>query len=131
MTHPEINDPLRNNVKNSENVGPISGLEVPRFAGLSTFARLPRIEDVSKFDVAILGAPFDAGVSYRSGARFGPSHVRQASRLLRPYNPAQDVSPFANKQIVDAGDAIMNPFNIQEALTGLEKEWEIIHFIYL
>ena len=84
MTNPEINDPLRNNVKNNDNVGPISGLEVPRFAGLSTFARLPRIEDVSKFDVAILGAPFDAGVSYRSGARFGPSHVRQASRLLRP-----------------------------------------------
>lgn len=126
MTHPEINDPLRNNVKNNDNIGPISGLEVPRFAGFSTFARLPRIEDVSKFDVAILGAPFDAGVSYRSGARFGPSHVRQASRLLRPYNPAQDVSPFANKQIVDAGDAIMNPFNIQEALTGLEKHASIL-----
>ena len=126
MTNPEINDPLRNNVKNNGNVGPISGLEVPRFAGLSTFARLPRIEDVSKFDVAILGAPFDAGVSYRSGARFGPSHVRQASRLLRPYNPAQDVSPFANKQIVDAGDAIMNPFNIQEALTGLEKHASLL-----
>ncbi|MEY2827390.1 MAG: hypothetical protein RLZZ183_509 [Actinomycetota bacterium] len=126
MTNPETNDPLRNNVKNNGNIGPISGLEVPRFAGLSTFARLPRIEDVSKFDVAILGAPFDAGVSYRSGARFGPSHVRQASRLLRPYNPAQDVSPFANKQIVDAGDAIMNPFNIQEALTGLEKHASIL-----
>ncbi|MFM1825956.1 MAG: hypothetical protein RLZZ37_591, partial [Actinomycetota bacterium] len=126
MTNPETNDPLRNNVKNNGNVGPISGLEVPRFAGLSTFARLPRIEDVSKFDVAILGAPFDAGVSFRSGARFGPNHVRQASRLLRPYNPAQDVSPFANKQIVDAGDAIMNPFNIQEALTGLEKHASLL-----
>ena len=45
MTHPEINDPLRNNVKNNDNIGPISGLEVPRFAGLSTFARLPAQED--------------------------------------------------------------------------------------
>lgn len=126
MSHPEINDPLRNNIIDNGNVGPISGLEVPRFSGFSTFARLPRIEDVSKFDVAILGAPFDAGVSYRSGAKFGPSHVRQASRLLRPYNPAQDVSPFAKKQIVDAGDVIMNPFMIQEALTSLEKHASIL-----
>ena len=126
MSAPEINDPLRNNIKVNGNVGPVSGVDVPRFGGHTTFARLPRIEDVSNYDVAILGAPFDAGVSYRSGARFGPSHVRQASRLLRPYNPAQDVSPFAKLQVVDAGDAIMNPFNIEEALIGLEKHATIL-----
>lgn len=100
MTAPEINDPLRNNIKVNGNVGPVSGVDVPRFGGHTTFARLPRIEDVSNYDVAILGAPFDAGVSYRSGARFGPSHVRQASRLLRPYNPAQDVSPLRNFKLL-------------------------------
>ena len=42
-------------------------------------------------DVAVLGVPFDSGVSYRPGARFGPAHIRQSSRLLRPYNPALDV----------------------------------------
>ena len=46
-------------------------------------------------DVAVLGAPFDEAVSYRPGARFGANHVRESSRLLRPYNPAQNVSPFA------------------------------------
>jgi agmatinase len=54
---------------------------VPRFAGLSTFARLPRIEDVTRADVAVIGVPFDSGTSYRPGARFGPAHIRQSSRL--------------------------------------------------
>ena len=65
-------------------VGPVEGTKVPRFAGESTFARLPRIDQVSDYDVAILGAPFDGGVSYRPGARFGPMAIRQASRHLRP-----------------------------------------------
>jgi len=47
MTAPEINDPLRNNIKVNGNVGPVSGVDVPRFGGHTTFARLPRIEDVS------------------------------------------------------------------------------------
>ncbi|GAA1219341.1 hypothetical protein GCM10009655_18570 [Rhodoglobus aureus] len=64
-------------------VGPVDASIVPRFAGIATFARLPRIEDVGRADVAIVGIPFDSGVSYRPGARFGPAHVREASRLLR------------------------------------------------
>ena len=76
-------------------VGPVDASKNPRYAGIATFARLPRIEDVPRADLAVVGIPFDTGVSYRPGARFGPSHVRESSRLLRPYNPAQDVSPFA------------------------------------
>jgi len=49
---------------------------------------------VDRCDVAVVGMPFDAGVSYRPGARFGPAGIREGSRLLRPYNPAMDVSPF-------------------------------------
>ena len=44
------------------------------------------------------GVPFDSGVTYRPGARFGPAHIRQASRLLRPYNPALDAEPFARRR---------------------------------
>src|SRR5215210_5737588 len=91
-------------------VGPVQGTEVPRYAGPSTFARLPRVDQVPSVDVAVIGAPFDSGVSYRPGARFGPSHIRQASRLLRPYNPALDVAPFAAMQVADAGDLGGNPF---------------------
>jgi agmatinase len=65
--------------------------------------------------------PFDAGVSYRPGARFGPAHIRQSSRLLRPYNPAQDVSPFATQQVADAGDIAANPFDIQDAIGAVER----------
>jgi agmatinase len=101
-------------------VGPVDATVVPRYAGHSTFARLPRIEDVGRADVAVVGVPFDSGVSYRPGARFGPAHIRQASRLLRPYNPAQDVSPFAAQQVADAGDIAANPFDIAEAITAIQ-----------
>ena len=101
-------------------LGPADATLVPRFAGPATFARLPRIDQVSDVDVAVVGVPFDAGVSYRPGARFGPAHVRESSRLLRPYNPAADVSPFARQQVVDAGDMVANPFDIAEAIGQIE-----------
>ena len=102
-------------------VGPVSGTEVPRYAGAPTFARLPRIDEVTDFDVALLGAPFDGGVSFRPGARFGPAAIRQASRHLRPaYNPAQEVSPYAVVQAVDAGDVPCNPFDIDHALQQID-----------
>lgn len=101
-------------------VGQVDATVVPRFAGPATFARLPRIDEVSDVDVAVLGVPFDAGVSYRPGARFGPAHVRESSRLLRPYNPAADVSPFASQQVVDAGDLAVNPFRLDEAIIQIE-----------
>jgi len=97
-------------------VGQVDGLKVPRYAGLTTFARLPRLEDVDDYDVAVVGVPWDSGVTYRPGARFGPSAVRQASRLLRPYNPALDVLPFRDAQVVDAGDVAANPFDIPRAI---------------
>jgi agmatinase len=106
--------------ENRDIVGPVDGRVVPRYAGLSTFARLPRVEDVSRLDVAVLGVPFDSGVSYRPGARFGPAHIRQSSRLLRPYNPALDNGPFDTHQVADAGDVACNPFNIAEAIGQIQ-----------
>ena len=98
-------------------VGPVEGTRVPRFAGESTFARLPRVDQVGDFDVAVLGAPFDAGTSFRPGARFGPIAVRTSSRHLRPaYSPELDVAPFRTIQVVDAGDAPVNPFVLDDAM---------------
>lgn len=108
-------------VNEGGSIGPVDGLAVPRFAGHTTFARLPRREDVADHDVAILGVPFDAGVTYRPGARFGPQAIRQGSRLLRPYNPSLDVKPFAGVQVVDAGDVAANPFDIAVALDAVES----------
>lgn len=100
--------------------GPIDPLEVPRFAGPSTFARLPRIDEVDRADVAIVGVPFDGGVTYRPGARFGPSAIRQASRLLRAYHAALDVEPFGEQQVADAGDIACTPFSVDGAIDQIE-----------
>jgi len=103
-------------------IQPISGTVIPRFAGPSTFARLPELRDVSHCDVAIVGIPFDAGTSYRPGARFGPQAIRQASRHLRTqYHPAYDTEPFAEQQVADAGDISCNPYNIEKAVVEIQK----------
>jgi agmatinase len=111
-------------VMTGSTVGPVDATQVPRYAGEGTFARLPRLDQVElggQADVAIVGIPFDSGVSYRPGARFGPSHIRESSRLLRPYNPALQVPVFANQQVADAGDIAVNPFDINEAITAVER----------
>ena len=103
-------------------VGPPDATKSPRYGGFPTFARLPRLDQVDHYDVAVVGVPFDSGVSYRPGARFGPAHIRQSSRLLRPYNPALNRMPFASQQVVDAGDIDCNPFNIPEALAAIDEQ---------
>ncbi|XVX19581.1 agmatinase [Actinomycetota bacterium] len=101
-------------------IGPVDATRHPRFAGPATFARLPRADEVTSVDVVVAGFPFDGGVSYRPGARFGPSHIRSSSKLLRPYHPGLDVSPFATQQVADGGDVSINPFNLDEAVTQIE-----------
>ncbi len=105
-------------------VGQVDATQMPRYGGIATFAHLPQLSEVSDVDVAIVGVPFDTGVSYRPGARFGPNHVRESSRLLRPYNPAANVSPFATQQVVDAGDIAANPFDIEEAISSIHKSYD-------
>ncbi|MBO9524432.1 MAG: agmatinase [Nocardioidaceae bacterium] len=101
-------------------VGPIDSSTTPRYAGAATFARLPRLDQVGTADVVVAGVPFDSGVSYRPGARFGPTQIREASRLLRPYHPALDASPFELAQVADAGDLAVNPFSIAEAVETVQ-----------
>ena len=108
-------------------IGQVDATKIPRFSGLGTFARLPQIDDVSDVDLAIMGVPFDSGVSYRPGARFGPTHVRESSRLLRPYNPAVEVLPFEKYQVADAGDLGVNPFNLEEAIKDIEYGSRALH----
>jgi agmatinase len=105
-----------------ETIRPESGTVVPRYAGASTFVRLPELRDVEACDVAVLGIPFDSGVSYRPGARFGPAAVRQASRMLRPqFHPSYGIEPLAELQAADAGDVACNPFDIAEAIAQIER----------
>jgi guanidinobutyrase / D-arginase len=100
--------------------GPVDTTQIPRFAGPPTFALLPRRDEVEQCDVVIAGFPFDAGTSYRPGARFGPAAVRQGSRLLRPWHAELAVAPFGAQQVADAGDVACNPFDIAEAVTQIQ-----------
>jgi agmatinase len=121
MTHPGTEEQPA--ADPSGPVGPVDATRVPRYAAPSTFARLPAVSELGSkdVDVAVLGVPFDAGVSFRPGARFGPSHIRASSHLLRPYNPALRVAPFARQQVADAGDVAANPFSILEAIAAIER----------
>jgi agmatinase len=107
----------------------VDGRIVPRFAGSGSFARLPEIDRVSDYDVAILGVPFDVGTSYRPGARFGPMAVRQASRHLRPGHHVElDSTPFSRIQVADAGDVPVTPFSIDAAMRQIKGHAdELIH----
>jgi agmatinase len=93
---------------------------LPRYAGIATFALLPRIEDVEHADVAVLGVPFDSGTSFRPGARFGPAHIREHSRQLHPYHQVLDAFPFRDRQVVDAGDVAVGPYGIEAAVEAVQ-----------
>ena len=108
-------------------VGPVSGTQVPRYAGSSTFARIPEIDAVPDYRIAILGVPFDGGTSFRPGARFGPMEVRKSSRHLRPaFHVELDVAPFEKVQVVDAGDVACTPFSIDEAIGQIEQHAHLV-----
>jgi len=90
--------------------GPIDALQSPRFAGISTFLRLPHVTELEGVDVAFIGLPFDTGASFRAGARFGPKAIREGSLALRPlFNPAQRVAIFERVSAIDYGDSAVVP----------------------
>jgi agmatinase len=101
-------------------IGPIDPLVVPRFAGPATYARLPRLDEVRRCDVAIVGVPFDGGTTYRPGARFGPAAIRAGSRLMRAYHPGLAVHPLGAQQVADAGDIACTPFDIAAAIEQVQ-----------
>ncbi len=106
---------------------PADSFETPRFSGVRTFMRLPNVQDLEKADVAIVGAPFDTGSSFRVGARFGPEGIRSASHLLRPYNPSQDIQIFDHLSVIDYGDVPVVPGFINESYEKIAEGLEEIH----
>ena len=99
---------------------PEDSLQSPRFTGPSTFARLPHVRTLDEVDLAIVGVPFDTGVTYRVGGRFGPNAVRAASVMLRPYNPNLDVAPFDVLSCVDYGDVAIVPGYLERSYAAIE-----------
>ncbi|BCU67637.1 agmatinase [Sulfolobales archaeon HS-7] len=97
----------------------INAFESPRFTQISTFARLPTCNGKEK--AAFIGIPFDDGVVYRPGARFGPMAIRDGSRLLRPYNPFVDSEPFDELMMCDDGDVNVVPGYIEDTMRRIEE----------
>lgn len=99
---------------------PLSGREFPRFSGIKTFFRLPHVGPDANFDVGIVGVPFDGGVSYRPGARFAPSAVREASSLGRGFNWPRAINIFEKLNIADAGDCPVVPIDQAQTYKKIE-----------
>jgi agmatinase len=98
--------------------------ELPHFAGINTFLKAPYLEDVRRcgeYDVAVLGAPFDGGTTYRPGTRFGPQGIRRISALYGPYSFELGVDLRESITIADLGDVFTIPANIEKTFDQISK----------
>jgi len=95
----------------------------PRFGGIATFGRYPRLEDAKSegrdIDWAIVGAPFDGGVTFRPGARFGPRAIREQSQYLKHFSLEHAVDVPGVLSLADAGDTPVKPYSVKETLDGI------------
>ena len=92
--------------KEMEHVGADFGDAARPFAGHRTLLNAAQADSTSGLDFALIGLPFDLGVTNRPGARFGPSAVRQASARIGPYHHVSKIIPFARAEIADVGDVV-------------------------
>lgn len=96
----------------------------PAFAGINTFRKAPYLEDVhevGKHEVAILGAPFDMGTTYRAGCRFGPQAIRRISALYDSYSVDMAVDLEEELDLVDLGDVFVIPSNIEKSFDQIDR----------
>lgn len=100
----------------------------PRYTGVPTFLRAPHSEDPAGLDIALVGVPFDGGVTNRPGARHGPREIRNQSSLMRKINQSSGIAPTDLCRIADVGDAwISSPFNLETSLDEIQRHFERIH----
>jgi agmatinase/guanidinopropionase len=98
------------------------GADLQPFAGIASFMRCPITRALDGVDVAVVGIPFDSGTSYRSGTRFGPRKIREASLLLWGYNNPLAVRPLDKLRVVDYGDVDVIPPAITDTMHNIETE---------
>lgn len=99
---------------------PVSGFDLPRFAGVPTFMRLPHVDldhpRLSEVQIGLIGVPWDSGTTNRPGPRHGPRQLRDASTMIRAQNGATGVRPFESVNCADLGDVPPNPADIQDSM---------------
>ena len=99
---------------------PVSGFDLPRFAGVPTFMRLPHVPPghprLGEVQIGIVGAPWDSGTTNRPGARHGPRQLRDASTMIRAEHPVSRIRPYEAANCADLGDIGPNPASIPDTL---------------
>ncbi|NIZ61387.1 agmatinase [Sedimentitalea sp. CY04] len=102
---------------------PVSGFDLPRFAGVPTFMRLPHVplDDARLQDVQIglIGTPWDGGTTNRPGPRHGPRQLRDMSTMIRAQNGATHIRPFELANCADLGDVAPNPAGLEDSMTRI------------
>ncbi|MDP6388976.1 MAG: agmatinase [Alphaproteobacteria bacterium] len=110
--------------KNSDHPQPPDHTVTPRYMGIPSFMRLPFIEDPAALDVAMVGVPWDSGVTNRAGARHGPREVRNMSSLIRRVHHVSNINPFELVRCSDFGDTPVNPINNDKTLAMIEEFYQ-------
>ncbi|CUH65491.1 Guanidinobutyrase [Thalassovita gelatinovora] len=107
---------------------PVSGFDLPRYAGVPTFMRLPhvnfdhpRLKDVQ---IGFIGSPWDSGTTNRPGPRHGPRQLRDMSTMIRAQNGATGVRPFEMANCADMGDVAPNPADLHDSMTRITTFFE-------
>jgi guanidinopropionase len=102
---------------------PVSGLDLPRFAGVPTFMRLPHVDldhpRLSQVQVGLIGVPWDSGTTNRPGPRHGPRQLRDLSTMIRAQHGATGMRPFEAVNCADLGDVSPNPADIQDGMARI------------
>lgn len=104
---------------------PVSGMVLPRFAGVPTFMRLPMLTPdhprYADVNIGLVGVPWDGGTTNRAGPRHGPRQLRDYSTMIRALNPATGVQPFKMLNCADLGDVPPNPVDIDDSLARITE----------
>ena len=102
---------------------PVSGFDLPRFAGVPTFMRLPHVSldtpKIKDVDIGIIGVPWDSGTTNRPGPRHGPRQLRDASTMIRAQHPVSGIRPYEKLNCADLGDVSINPADIEDSMNRI------------
>ena len=100
----------------------------PRYSDIATFMRAPLIREIASLDIALVGVPFDGGVTNRTGARHGPREMRNQSSLMRAIHHVSRLNPYALCSVADVGDVpFVHGFELSASLDDIEAFFAKLH----
>ena len=103
-------------------------MTAPRYTGLATFMRAPVAQDPAEVDIALIGVPFDGGVTNRPGARHGPREIRNMSSLMRAIHHVSKIDPYALCRVGDLGDVpFPRVYDLEGSLADIAAFYRRVH----